>query len=370
MKRRMRVAHVVIALEYGGLEQLVVRWTNERNKTYDESCTHVFCLDSIGPLAECIKHDVVSCVEAKRSSFPWDRHAVSKLERLVKTYDIDILHSHNLTAMQYAALASILKPVKHIYTQHGANTHLLSIKDILRGKILSYAANSMVAVSQSTAMSMNKQQWFPLGKISVIPNGVEILPFHNREQVSLLKRQHEIPGNTTIFGSVGRLAPVKGWDRFLPVFKKFIEFGDNSVILLLVGDGSEREQIEILANKFEIQDNIIMAGMQSDVRPYLEMMDFFLLPSRSEGLSLALLEAMAASKPVIVTDVGENRTVVDNGKTGFILPQDESLWVDVLLEILKNKISYKTIGDLARQRVINNYTMGATLQAYEGLYLK
>ena len=88
------VAHLVIALDNGGLEHLVMRWTAYRNKEAPES-THIICLDKPGSLASQFHEIPVHCIEANRSRFPWDRHAVERLSELLNKLNIAVLHSHN-----------------------------------------------------------------------------------------------------------------------------------------------------------------------------------------------------------------------------------------------------------------------------------
>jgi hypothetical protein len=131
-----RVAHLVIALAHGGLERLVVDWTNARNRRYPGS-TVIWCLDAPGELAVQVEGDAVWCAEAERARFPWDRAAVRRMKSNGASHGtLDVVHSHNLAAQQYAALVTRGTSMRHVHTQHGANLHNLGLKDRVRSRLL------------------------------------------------------------------------------------------------------------------------------------------------------------------------------------------------------------------------------------------
>jgi len=354
------VAHVVISLNCGGLESLVVKWTNFRSE--EGGKTYIICLDSTGDFANKVNPDNVFCVSAKRYKFPWDINAVDRIRQFVKDKNITVLHSHNLTAMQYSSLASMCREVHHVYTQHGENIHHGRVVDKIRKKVFLHFVDRIVAVSESVRTFMSSQQWVNGNLISVISNGVDI----NHE----ITNSSELTEGVLILGSVGRLAFVKGWDLFLPVYQTILkELPSIQIKLLLVGDGPEREKLEKLVKQLNIRDHVVFEGMKDNVTDYLEKMDVFLLPSRNEGLSVALLEAMAMGKPSIVTDVGENRRVLNNGECGLILSKGKDSWVECIVAYLLNTKLLSKHSRLAARRVKNCYTLQQNIESYEHIYL-
>lgn len=395
------VIHLVISLAHGGLEQLVVNWTNKRNRRRPGS-TFICCLDEPGELADQVEGNAVFCVDAKRERFPWDVFAVRRLHRLLMAtsdanqhpaFRIQIVHSHNLAAQQYALPATLGTNVKHVYTQHGANIHNQGFKDRLRSRMLSWFTDRIVAVSDSTAETMAGKQKIPRDTTTVIPNGVSPHPAYSREEIDALRKKLGIPENAFTIGSVGRLAHVKGYDRLLRAFASVVRdqiSGEvqkqtfniqhptsnverekaSTPMLLLVGDGPEREALETQAKNLGLRDHVIFAGYQREPREFLEIMDLFVLPSRSEGLSIALLEAMAADCVVMVTDVGENREVIDNGNAGFLLPNDDAEWAAVIRRQMTEggRRTAKEKAERGKRRVEERFSLEATLEAYETVY--
>jgi glycosyltransferase involved in cell wall biosynthesis len=268
----------------------------------------------------------------------------------------------------------------------------------LRSRLLACFTDEMVAVSGATAEVMAKAMWLPGKRIRVIANGIDAGRHSEfRIQNPDSRRSQESEGNspetgqpnnqkllegspirvklgisedTLVMGSVGRLAHVKGYDRLIGVFAALAPESKVSPCLLLIGDGPERASLERQAQDLGVADRVIFAGYQADPGPYLMAMDVFVLPSRSEGLSVSLLEAMAAGVPVAVTDVGANREVIEGGRCGTLLPGDDRMWAGVFEDVSANSDSVQAKADLALHRVREHYSIEATLEGYERLYAR
>ena len=388
MNSAPKVVHVVISLSPGGLERLVVDWTNARNARFPGS-TAICCLDAPGELADRVPGDALLCLAADRSRFPWDRGAVQRLRSHIRAWPSApslagadertagvgprapvILHSHNLAAQQYAALARSGIRARHVNTQHGANTHLLSPWNRLRSRLLCHLTDGIVAVSAATARAMSRNQGLRLARIRVIPNGVSAPPAVPEPEIEEARRQCGLARGRTVIGSVGRLSPVKGYERLLEAMAPICGEAGSPVTLLLVGEGPERSYLQSLAREFGILEHVVFAGFQREPRRFLSLMSFFVLPSRSEGLSVALLEAMAAGVPVLATKVGENSAILDHGECGTLLPDEEVLWPEIILQHLspEGRAAARARAGRAAERVKAAYSLERTLDAYEELY--
>jgi glycosyltransferase involved in cell wall biosynthesis len=218
--------------------------------------------------------------------------------------------------------------------------------------------------------------------VTVIPNGIGPHPKCSAAEISSLRQELGIAENTFVVGSTGRLAPVKGYDRLLDAWAILLKVMPRKIDkhialkLIIVGDGQERETLCRQARDLGIVDSVIFVGYRNDARKLLELMDVFVLPSRSEGLPLALLEAMAAERIVLVTAVGANRHVVDGGRAGIILPSDERSWTGILVECIVGGVRpagrpdtrYRDMRRRAHQRATRSYSIDAMLTAYERVY--
>jgi glycosyltransferase involved in cell wall biosynthesis len=374
VRRSPRVLHLVISLAHGGLERLVVDWTNERNRQYPDS-TGVCCLDQPGDLASQVETVQVMSLGACRSRRPFDVAAVWRLRQFLRARQIDVLHSHNAAAWQYGVLACFGTGVRHIHTEHGTNPHSEGWVNRLRNACLWRMTDVVVVVVEQVAEQVMRLQRIPRSRLCVISNGVatseerEAGSPERRARGAEIRKRMGIEQDVIVIGSVGRLAKVKGYDRLIAAFARLTSFPATSASrLLLVGDGPERESLETIARKFGVAERVTFAGYQSDPRPYYDLMDLFILSSHSEGLSISLLEAMAAGVPVAVTDVGSCRQVVDDGRAGVVLPDDEGRWPQILARTLNDPEASQMRIAAARARVREHYSLDATLDGYERLY--
>jgi len=352
-----KTAHLLITLEHGGLEQCALQWCRERNRRHPGS-TVLICLDGKGDLAE--DSDEIFSLDADRSRFPWDRAAGQRLVRLIQNQHIDILHSHNTAARQYAALARRGSSAKHIYTDHGTNLYLEGIVNRLRLRFMRRHTDRYTAVSREAARRLSQAEHIPLERIAVISNGVAPPAAPADKGVSA--------GTVFNIGYVGRLAHEKGVDRLL---KAFTELGnDSSVNLTIIGDGPARRELEELAGRLGIAGKVRFAGSIVRAADKMAGFDLFVLPSRSEGLPLALLEAIVRDVPVMTAAVGQCPLILENGKYGELLPDDESAWPEQMrhsIEKIRNgEWRERTLA--AADHIRKNYSLAATVNAYEEIY--
>ena len=398
MRAPPRVVHVVVSLDHGGLEKLVVNWTNARNERFPNSTT-ICCLDRLGDLAGEVLDGSLLCVEADRSKFPMDFAAVRRIRAHLRASPNTIVHSHNLAAQQYTTAAVFGSGIRHIHTEHGTNSHFEGAKNRFRVWLMSKMTDRIVAVSEDTATALVRDQLIPRSKLLVVRNGVSSFERDGVRPREELLSELGIHSSAVVIGSVGRLAYVKGYDRLLAAFAElcvengrtqtsvpeFTEAVDrpeereapggssaSTTVLLLVGDGPEREALENQSKALGIANRVVFAGYRKDATLLLGVMDLFILPSRSEGLSIALLEAMSIGVPVLVTDVGENRVVLNDGEYGELLPPDDRVWCGIIggeLSLLSSRFPILTErAEKARTRIPEEYSEAATLKAYEREY--
>ena len=365
-----RVTHVVVSLACGGLERLVVDWANARNARAP-GATRIVCLDEAGELSADVQGGVI-VLGAQRARRPFDVAAVRRLRRAAA--ETDVLHSHNLAAQQYAVLANVCRGVRHVHTEHGSRTHLAGVANRVRNRLLARFTDVLVAVSDATAESVSVEQGVPRERIRVIRNGVTPHRAAAPDERGELRARLGLSPGACVVGSIGRLDPVKGYDRLLRAFAAAVagRVADTGtpLTLLLVGDGAERLALERQAADLGIAASVRFAGFRPDARRCLDVMDVFVLPSRSEGLSVALLEAMSAGVPVMATAVGETARVLEDGAAGVLLPDDDRQWVPMLSACIRPDGAAERAAMTARSlsRVAEAYSLEATLDAYERAY--
>jgi glycosyltransferase involved in cell wall biosynthesis len=192
------------------------------------------------------------------------------------------------------------------------------------------------------------------GTVRVIHNGVADLP------ITPLARP--VPG--PIVGSVGRLAPEKGYDVLLHALQALPD-----VTAVLVGDGPDRERLERLTHELGLESRLIMPGWQTDPRPWLPTFDVFVLPSRLEALPLAIIEAMLASRPVVASRVGGVPEVVLDERTGLLVrPADPDSLAGALRRLLESPDRREHMGRAGRRLARQEFSAGRMVRSFESLY--
>jgi glycosyltransferase involved in cell wall biosynthesis len=167
---------------------------------------------------------------------------------------------------------------------------------------------------------------------------------------------------------VGRVEPVKSLSTVLEALASALK-PCPALHLMIVGDGSERVSLEERTGSLGINKHVTFAGNQKDIRPYLQAADIFVLPSQTEGISNALLEAMASGLACIATPVGGNLEVLAQGQYGKLVPVENiPAWKNALAELGNNLEERKQLGDLARQRILADYDFSVVGARYEALY--
>ncbi|MEZ4524003.1 MAG: glycosyltransferase family 4 protein [Thermomicrobiales bacterium] len=199
-----------------------------------------------------------------------------------------------------------------------------------------------------------------------IPNGVDLERFRppTNDEKSRLRASLEIDPEARVVVFTGRLAPEKRLDLLVDSWES-VEKKVPGAQLVIVGDGPDREKLTEASEG----RNVLYPGRTDDVSPYLRAADAFVLPSDTEGLSNALLEAMAAGLPVIATDVGGARDVIDHDRSGLIIPPgDRDALESALVRVLGNRSYGMELGTAARARIEEGYGLKSTARSLRQLY--
>ena len=186
-----------------------------------------------------------------------------------------------------------------------------------------------------------------------------------------LRKDLGLPENGILFGCVAALRPVKNHEGMIRAFAESIQ-RDNlntEVYLIIVGDGVLENRLKTLCRKKDVERRIIFMGQRRDVPDILRSLDGFLLNSKTEGMSYAILEAMASGLPIIATDVGGNAELVNHGEEGFLYPEgDAGALANYIQTVAENRGLLKIMGEKARNKVCNLYSLDKMVKAYQNLY--
>ena len=301
------------------------------------------------------------------------------LYKLFKRTAVDIAHVNNLAPWFDVAIASRLAGCQCIETFHGveAKSERFSLRRRILFRLAARLSASMTAVSGPAAELMARFIKIDNAKIKIIPNGVDTGQFKPRDSKELrlsLRRELELPEESLLFGCIAALRPVKNHAGLLRAFAKALSLNEgrgdlHNAYLVLVGDGSLRDELKRLVCELGLSDRVIFMGHRNDVQRILQVLDAFVLNSYTEGMSYAVLEAMSSGLPIIATDVGANSELIENNREGFLVtPDNVDSMAKALASAIKNRGILWRLGQNAREKVMRYYSLGSMLGSYDKLY--
>jgi len=359
----MRVLQLVIGLDVGGLEDVVVNLINHLARR-GVAC-HLGCLAGRGVWgSRCAPQGVwEGNLPARRKCA-----ALWSLCAYLRRNGIGLINCHNRQAFLYAVAASFLTGVPLVYTRHGREW-ARSRKWIWLDRALLRFTAGIVGVSSDITDLVVRLEKIPASKVRLIRNGIDaerfVPPVRERAEI---RRRLGIPEQAFVVGSVGRFSREKKYASLIRSFARF-RAGARSAALVLVGDGPERQELARLARDAGLAECVRMPGMQDDVVPWLQSLDVFCLSSSTEGTSISLLEACSVGLPVLVTDVGGNPEIVRDGGTGLLAPaSDEEAFARGLARLLADGSLRRELGRAARERVRDRYSAERMAQEYLNFY--
>ncbi|MCI0627908.1 MAG: glycosyltransferase family 4 protein [Acidobacteria bacterium] len=302
---------------------------------------------------------------AGRFKFQWFRTCL----RLLRKERVALIHAHEFSAILCGWIVAKLAGVPLVATIHGKNYFWEKLRRRVAYRLVS-RQGTMITVSQDLKRFVCEKVGVAEKRLEVIYNGVAQAQTVTVEETQKCKAELGISGCYPILGVVGSLYPVKGHRFLLEAMPEILRRWPETR-LLVIGRGelevALKEQVEQLA----IGANVDFLGMRQDVPRLLSVLDAFVLPSLSEGLSLALLEAMAYGKPVVTTLVGGNPELIDHGRTGFLVqPENARDLADNLVKLLSDPGMMQQFGRQAAERVRQHFSMGQMADRYREVYAR
>ncbi len=371
-REAITVLHVIDTLGLGGAERFLVGLVTHLDQRRFRPL--VAWITASGPFEEDLRQAGVPVIgigaRGHRDVAAWRR-----LAHVMRQEGVHIVHTHLFVDGFYGRLAALWSGVPvRIVTQQNAYDdpgRRLPAWQIWANRLLVPVTQHFVAVSQAAKEYLHKVEWVPRHKISVVPNAIEPPPPVPEEEVRALRAAWLGAGHSgPLIGTVARLEPQKGLDvliRALPLVRRTLP----GVRCVIVGQGALEPELRALARALHVEEHVVFAGTRRDIPAVLAALDLFVLPSRFEGLSLALLEAMAAGKPVVATAVSGTVEVIDPGRTGILVPpEDEGALARAVLDLLTRPRAMQALGERARAYVLQHYTIERIVHQYTHIYDK
>jgi glycosyltransferase involved in cell wall biosynthesis len=365
---KLRIVHVVVSLERGGLERLVTDLAIEQHEAGHHVA--VFSINATQGFASVLQDAGVEVVVGnKRRGF--DLGVLSALRGLVRRRDANVVHAHNFVPNYYAATAllGLGKGVVLIGTCHDMGTRLVN-KRLRWFFELSLLRTAKVAmVGRQVYQRFVEGGIVPAGKAATVLNAVPLarfgVPGAGRHEA---RAELGLPDDALVIGCVGRLVGLKNHKLVIGLMPLILREYP-SARLVLLGGGELMDDLRRQAEALGLADRVMLAGERPQVAHLLAALDVFVMPSLTEGVSIALLEACAAGLPAVATDVGGNPEIIASGERGLLVPaEDADATLDAIRSLLASPALRQEYGRKAREWVVAHASLHALRVRYDQLY--
>ena len=292
-----------------------------------------------------------------------DKKRLSDIKDFIRYNHIDIIHSHGYKEDYYCMRIPRSIPriaTNHLWKKTSVKGYLYSLLDIF---FLSFF-NISVGVSNEIIDEMRR---FGLRRTVKISNGVDCTIYSPNEKSSEFMTKLGIPSEAKVIGMISSITPEKGHTVAIKAFEMLET--DINIVLLIVGDGPSKERLKQQIKAAGLSERIIFAGKQSRIPEILSIIDIYILPSFSEGLPMALLEAMAAGKAVVANSVGEVSNVIIDMVNGLLINSGNPAELAKKIEYLLTQPEIRSkMGSAARDRIKKKYSSLKMTRNYCRLY--
>ncbi len=360
---KINMLQLVNGFAIGGGEMKVLELVQRLDK--DRYHITVCSVGQGGPL-EAEFRKAAPRVEIFEKKFSFDVTLVKKVARLMKEQRIDLVQTTLFYADVIGAYAAALAKVPVVISWEAVTgpfrwyhswSYQLAMQKIDR----------VVAVSEDIRQRVIRERNLPPEKVVTIHYGVDLTRFAPQDQ-HLRREEIGVSDDHLVLGTVARFDHPKGHKYLVAAAPAIVQQFPN-VRFVLVGDGPLRQQIEQQIEASGVKDHFVLLGFRRDITQLLGLFDLFILPSLSEGLPNAVLEAMACSNPVVATAVNGVVEVVDHGKTGLLVPPaDPDRLAAAVIELLSSPARLKQMGQQGRERVAMFFSVEQQISKFEALY--
>ncbi|UUM32250.1 glycosyltransferase [Vibrio japonicus] len=368
-KEKIHVCHLVYSFDIGGLERVIANCIGALDKNaYRHS---IIALTEVGEFISEIDGVVEHYSLNKKSGHDFFIHL--KLYKILKKIRPDVLHSYNLSTIEYQWLTSFLDIQLRIHAEHGRDSYDMNgtvKKYQLLRRVMSPFIDHFVTVSQDLHHWLRDDVLIPEKKLLLITNGIDT-DYYRPDNIK--PERKGIYEGKFIFGHVSRLHPIKNQEFLIESFNKACFLSPSfreSCLLIIVGDGPDKDKLKKLVDNNEhLKDKIIFTGSKSNVREYYSIFDVFVMSSLAEGVPMTLLESMSMGVPHLVTSVGGITEVVEEGITGISLcDKDKDTYHEKMIELFENKNNLSTLSQNSRLRVTSSYSQNKMVGSYNKIY--
>lgn len=373
---KCKILYVIDNLEYGGGERGFAQVIGRLDQnTYD-----IWVAAMSGGHFENELRQLDIIIKSVDFTRQFSLKTIFQLVSIMKGGHIQLVHSQGVRADFFARLAAKIAKVPYLVSTvqmpvEGYDVHPLKKSIyIALNQFSEHFVNRFIVVSETLRHTLIERHRIEPEKIVKIYNGIEIDEYkpNNERGIRIedsgLRKEFGFRNDVPVIGTIGRLVWQKGFEYLIKAIPKIVKDLPEAKFLI-VGEGPLREKLEELGKRLKVKDNIIFTGFRSDIKEILASIDVLVMPSLLEGLPMVLLEGMAMAKPIVATNIDGISEVLENGKTGLLVPpKDTDTLAEAIIEILNNKRKASHLGQNARKMVEEKFSVEKMVEQIEWVY--
>ena len=357
-----KIAFVIPTLDQSGAERQLTLLATGLPR--DEFEIRVIALNRGGPYADELRAAGIR-VDVLGKRFRFDPLTWVRLRALLREFQPDVVQSFLFAANAYVRLPGIVPARCKVIVSERCVDSWKSGWQLALDRKLVPRTSAMTANSESVA-AFYRNVGVPPELIAVVPNAMPIRPAVYTRAQSLkilgLEPHHKV------VGFAGRLVPQKRLKDVVWAFQLLHQVVDD-VRLVLIGEGSQRDELAELSQSFGCRDRIVFAGHRSDAYSLMAAFDAFVLASEFEGMSNSLMEAMSLGIPCVVSDIAANQELVTHEQTGLVFPLGKSPdLTKSLVRLIQNPVLSGELGEAGRRLMIEHHSVDQMVQKHRELY--
>lgn len=367
---RIRVLLLIGTMHIGGAEKVVAHLARRVDRGLFD--VRLCCTRQLGVVAEALREDGVEVTlaapprNALRHATPW------YVRKAIRAFDPHVIHTHSTPSLVHVGpIAALARVPPWIHTFHFGNYPLPNATEMRLERFFCRWPDRLIAVSESQRRSILHHHGVAPERIVTLPNGVDLNPFADEPDVRAARRaEFGFTPDDIVVGSIAVLSRQKGVTYFLQAARQLRD-RDPRLKFLVVGGGPLEESLRAEAQALGLGDRVVFTGWRQDASAMMTALDVFVMASLWEAMPLALLEAMAARRPIVVTDVADNRAIADDGGCAVVIPpEDPQAIVEAILRLVSAPDAAAALGQRAYARFTSRYTIPHMITGYEAHYAR
>lgn len=363
--KKIRVLHIIKSLGRGGAEMLLPETLKLHDRENFEF-HYIYFLPWKNQLVKAIEHagGVVHCFSASNNIFILLQF--SKIIRYIRNNKIDVVHCHLPWAGFVGRLVYRFSKMPVLYSEHNKQERYHGVTFFLNKFTFNWQTK-VIAVSEDVKESILKNI-APRIPIQTVLNGVNTDSFkRDGEAGDALRNQLGIPADALVVGTIAVFRFQKRLVEWLEVAKRVTQEYPE-IYFVVVGDGPLKNEVEQRRRELKLEQRVVLAGLQTDVKPWLSVMDVYMMTSVFEGLPIALLEAMSMGCAVVTTDAGGIKEVIRNNQDGLMVKVDDWTSLSGLVLSLLDEVKREQFAEAARNRVEEAFSLQVMVKELETIY--